>query len=187
MPNEDKKSVGLFLCPHCGEEVERLLANGRKDKSCGCVRSKNVITHGLARGGKKHPLYQVWRGMMDRCQNKKRNNYHRYGGRGISICKEWLDDPQKFFTWAFANGWERELEIDREDNDGNYSTKICRIVTHQQNSQNRSTTKLSYELASTIRRAYRKSGKSQRETAKDFGVSQMTINNVIKNKTWREK
>ena len=187
MSSGRKELLGLFLCPHCGEEVERLLANGRRDKSCGCARSKTVITHGLTRGGKQHPLFRVWLNMKARCQNKNSTDYHLYGGRGISICKEWLDDPQKFFTWGFANGWGRGLEIDREDNDGNYSPVNCRIVTHQQNCHNRSTTKLSYELANTIRGVYRKSGKSQVRTAKDFGVSRSTIRRVVKNLTWREK
>ncbi|MCK5607583.1 helix-turn-helix domain-containing protein [Candidatus Pacearchaeota archaeon] len=187
MPNKERRSAGLFLCPHCGEEVERLLAHGRKNKSCGCARSKNVTTHGLTRGGKKHPLFQILRNMKARCQNKNYISYHRYGGRGISICKEWLDDPQEFFTWGFANGWKRGLEIDRIDNDGGYSPENCRFTTRQQNCNNRSTTKLSYELADTIRKTYRKSGKSQEETAKDFGVSRSTIRRVIKNQIWRKK
>ena len=187
MPSGRRVSLGLFLCPRCGEEVERVLCEGGKNKSCGCVRGNYTTTHGLARRGKKHPLFWVWRGMKARCQNKNHILYHRYGGRGISICKEWLDDSQKFFKWAFANGWKRGLQIDRIDNDGGYSPENCRFGTRQQNCINRSTTKLSYEIANTIRRIYRTSGKSQREIAIDFNVSEATINSVIKNKTWRKK
>ena len=182
-----RQSIGLFLCPHCDEKVERVLSEGKRNKSCGCARVKHATTHGLTRGGKPHLLFWVWHGMKARCQNKNHTSYDRYGGRGIGICKEWLDDPQKFFTWAFANGWKRGLQIDRKDNDGCYSPGNCRFTTTQRNCQNRSSTKLNYDLASLIRNTYRKSGKSQRETALDFGVSEITVHRVIKNKIWRKK
>lgn len=71
--------------------------------------------------------------MRHRCRDKKD---HRYGGRGIAVCDEW-QDYETFRAWADANGWQQKLEIDRIDNDGPYSPGNCRIVTHQENCQNR--------------------------------------------------
>ena len=186
-PSGRKESIGLFLCPHCDQEVNKVLSDRKRNKSCGCARVKHATTHGLTRGGKQHPLLCVYYGIRARCQNKNHSSYDRYGGRGIGVCKEWLDEPQKFFEWALANGWEKGLEIDRLDNDGDYSPENCRITTHQYNSQNRSSTKLNYELANAIRKAYRESGKTQKKVGEDFGVSEITVHRVIKNKTWINK
>lgn len=116
MPNGRKQSTGLFLCPHCDEKVERVLSDGKKNKSCGCARVKHATSHGLTRGGKVNPLFWVWHGIKARCLNKKHSSYDRYGGRGIGICGSWLEDPEKFFKWAITNGWQRGLEVDRIDN-----------------------------------------------------------------------
>jgi len=55
--------------------------------------------HGLY----KTPLYGVWLNIKNRCMNSKCHNYHRYGGRGITVCAEWINDPVAFITWAFKS------------------------------------------------------------------------------------
>jgi hypothetical protein len=84
-----------------------------------------------------HPCQKVWEGMMRRCYSEKHQAYHRYGGRGISVCKEW-HDKHVFFEWAISNGWERGLQLDRIDNDGIYSPENCRIVDSITNANNKS-------------------------------------------------
>lgn len=76
-------------------------------------------------------------GMKNRCYNANEPKYPIYGGRGIAVCQEWLDDPDAFIDWALANGWKRELQIDRVDNDGPYSPDNCRWVTPLEQQRNR--------------------------------------------------
>ncbi len=78
-----------------------------------------------------HPLYSIANAMHQRCYNKKRKGYKNYGGRGIKVCDEWLNDKEAFINWSLDNGWEKGLTIDRIDNDGDYEPDNCRFVTRQ--------------------------------------------------------
>ena len=86
-------------------------------------------------------LYRRYYHIKERCYNPKAKSYHRYGGRGIRICDEWLNNYQAFEDWCIENGFEPNLAIDRIDNDGNYSPDNCRFVTLKENNQKRCTTK----------------------------------------------
>lgn len=106
--------------------------------SCGCLMRKEKPYHRI--GLHKHPLHHIWTNMKQRCYNERHIAYHRYGGRGISICEEWLNDFKKFYDWAIENNWHSELQIDRIDNDLGYSPENCRMATPRLNSNNRSDT-----------------------------------------------
>lgn len=81
-------------------------------------------------------LYWCWKAIKQRCLNPKNAAYKNYGARGIGICDEWMRfDP--FCEWALNNGWEEGLDIDRIDNDGDYSPDNCRWTTRMQNINNR--------------------------------------------------
>jgi len=73
--------------------------------------------------------------MIQRCTNPKHKHYNSYGGRGITVCKEW-ESFEAFLDWALKNGYSDTLEIDRKENDGNYEPGNCRFITHLENCHN---------------------------------------------------
>lgn len=81
-------------------------------------------------------LYFVYNSMKDRCKNKNTKNYKNYGGRGIRVCDEWNNSYEFFLKWALSNGYREGLQLDRIDNNGNYSPENCRWVSCKQNLNN---------------------------------------------------
>lgn len=98
---------------------------------CGCVQRERTVKHGVYAS----PLYQVWRHMVGRCTDPRNKSYARYGGRGISVCDRWMNPAN--FVADMSNSYQPGLELDREDNNGNYEPNNCRWVTHAQNADNR--------------------------------------------------
>lgn len=84
-----------------------------------------------------NPLYAIWNSMVQRCKNMKHRWYHRYGGRGIHICDEWVKDFDVFCAWAKESGYVSGLSIERKDNNGGYTPENCMWVERNQQSKNR--------------------------------------------------
>ena len=123
----------------CGNEcvVEvRCLKNGNT-QSCGCLRGRHHMTD--------TNIYKLWKGIKSRCFNKNHMHYDKYGGRGITICKEWMVF-ENFYDWAVKNGYKEGLSIDRVDNDKGYCPENCRWVNQSvQNSNKRNNVLVEYQ------------------------------------------
>ena len=128
-------------------------------------------------------LYAVWYNMKTRCFNKKVKQYKDYGGRGITICNEWLEFIP-FRDWSLFNGYQEGLEIDREDNDGNYEPSNCRWVTNKENLRNKRTT-INMQIANEIRILYNSGYYTRKELTEKYNISKQTISYIINNKQWK--
>lgn len=132
---KDKRGCWLWLCKcECGNET---IVNGAKlknghTKSCGCGSAGNHISHGKT--GTR--IYRIWQAMKSRCSNTDIPAYKDYGGRGISVCKEWESDFVCFYNWAISNGYDDNLSIDRIDVNGNYEPSNCRWTTKKEQAIN---------------------------------------------------
>lgn len=108
--------------------------NELKPKKVGNYHHNGNPKHGLYREHKD--LFNLWQTMKTRCENTNRDNYGRYGARGISVCEEW-QEAKNFVEWAMANGYQKGLQLDRIDNNKGYSPDNCRFVTAKENNRNR--------------------------------------------------
>lgn len=118
-------------------------------------------------------------GIMERCSNPNNANYKRYGGRGITVCQEWIDSPQAFVDWALANGFSPELQIDRIDNDKGYSPDNCRWVTARDNMRNRSVGVLTAEQVGQARFLIQIEEVTVNDIAEYLGVKRTTLNVIL--------
>ena len=131
----DAQGQPLWLCRcSCGKErpvVGSHLRNGTS-ASCGCQCLRYTI-HGYT----KFPEYEVWRHMIERCQDSKRKDWPRYGGRGIVVCQRWRDSFPAFYEDMGPRPTPAH-SIDRINNDGNYEPGNCRWATVAEQASNKS-------------------------------------------------
>lgn len=81
-------------------------------------------------------LHNIWCTMRERCRTKSSSGYRKYGAKGIKVCEEW-ESFEVFRDWAYANGYDDSLSIDRIDPLGNYEPSNCRWVTQKVQQNNR--------------------------------------------------
>ena len=128
----------------CGKKV---IVNGASllksvTKSCGCLKKEmDILTHTMhgqrgSRTGKNYTKeYSAWKNMRTRCLFATGEDYHYYGGRGITICPEW-DSFEQFFK-DMGPKPSALHSLDRKENDLGYSKDNCRWATGSEQAQNR--------------------------------------------------
>lgn len=138
-------------------------------------RNGNYHHNGNPKHGLYHDnvaLFNTWQTMKGRCENPNRPKYKDYGGRGINVCEEW-HEASNFILWALSHGYERGLQLDRIDNDGDYCPENCRFVTPKENSRNRRNTKRLTVNGET---------KTVDEWCEQLGLNQNTVYDWIRKK-----
>ena len=109
-------------------------------------------------------LYVIWKGMRNRCNNSRGENFANYGGRGIRVCREW--DLYGRFFWDMSPTFRLGLTLERIDNNGPYSKENCRWATREEQNSNK---------RNTIRLAFRGRTQSATQWARELGVKPDTI------------
>jgi hypothetical protein len=88
---------------------------------------KKIERHGHTPGnGKPSPTYSSWRAMRRRCNEPTNRKFHRYGAKGIRVCKRWCS-----FVSFLADMGERPLgkTLGRFRDKGNYTPSNCTWMT----------------------------------------------------------
>ena len=158
-----------YLCKcDCGKTLEvdygDLTRSYGGTKSCGCYRRDKATKH----NDWHNRVYKIYHAMLTRTTNPNYPEYKNYGGRGITICNEWLGENgyKNFKEWALENGYCDDLTIDRIDVNGNYEPSNCRWITRKEQADN--TTR-------TIRSTYNNQTKTLSEWAKTLDINRMTL------------
>lgn len=84
--------------------------------------------------------FNSWRAMVARCTNTDHKDYHNYGGRGIKICSQWINDFDVFFEDMGEK--PKGLSIDRINNNGDYEPYNCRWADAKQQARNKQNSRL---------------------------------------------
>jgi hypothetical protein len=138
-----------WLCRcDCGAErpvlAFSLLAG--KSQGCGCTRvavvRQRITKHGATTHAARSRAYAAWISAKSRCFNPKMAHWHRYGGRGITMCDAWRNDFPAFLREM--GECPPGLTLDRVNNDGHYEPGNCRWASMKEQGHNRSTTKERY-------------------------------------------
>lgn len=102
---ENSKQTHWLCRCECGNTTITTSAHLKDNhtKSCGCIQKAKVkkllSTHCLT----NTKLYKVYRGIIDRTRYTSNSKYKNYGGRGIKICDEWLNNFENFYKWSINN------------------------------------------------------------------------------------
>lgn len=160
-----------YLCEcDCANKTQRYVDEQNLKRgnstSCGCETAKSVRLRMTKHGDTGTRLFVIWANMKQRCLNPNSDCYHHYGGRGITICQEWLDSYESFRGWALAHGYRDDLSIDRINVNGDYSPDNCRWATAKEQGSNK---------RNNVRITYKNENHTINEWSEITGISRQTI------------
>jgi len=156
---------------YCSKHYQRLFRNGDPLK---LIKDQ----HGMA----GTLIYTTWLDMKQRCYYPKSINFNIYGGRGITVCERWNKSFRNFYK-DMGDRPFKGAQLDRIDNNGNYSPNNCRWVTTTENNRNRPSCKLTEKKVKDIREL--KYDLSVIEIAEMFDISKRYVYKIINKERWK--
>lgn len=141
-------------------------------KSCGCLQRDNRFRHGMAVRGSQTSTHATWLAMKQRCLNPNSASYHKYGGRGITVCARWLESFQNFLVDMGER--PKGLSLERKDNNAGYAPDNCRWATPAEQSLN---------TRRNINIEFRGRVQPRKQWAKEFNVNHETLRHRL-NRGW---
>ena len=138
--SKNRHSQWLCRC-ECGKEkiIRGDSLKNENTKSCGCLHIEISTKHGHRTEAKMSETYHSWNNMIQRCTNPKNEFYYNYGGRGITVCKRWLNFEN------FLKDMDevpKKHQIDRINNNGNYCKDNCKWSTRTEQGRNKRNNRL---------------------------------------------
>lgn len=121
-PNSKKKSrFAIFKCKQCKKEVTKSVLSVKTGNSILC-KSCRTINRNTTHNMSYSKYYYRWNNMKNRCYRKDDKHFQDYGGREITVCDEWRNDFESYFSYIskLDNAFKDGFSIDRINNDGNY-------------------------------------------------------------------
>jgi hypothetical protein len=162
--------MAIFKCEFCNNEFELRRDRGLKQSSCISCRGKQNSTHGMS--GTKQ--YNVWQQMVQRCKNPLHKKYHIYGGKGITVCDDWL--TFEGFWRDNESLYKDGLTIDRKDASLGYNVDNVRWIPKGKNSSE--TTKRRPVIQLTKRYEPLREWESAKYAADELGLTAAHISAV---------
>lgn len=117
----------------CGDVRDYFVNNMAKQRDPMCPTCR--LASRPSKGMHRHPLFNIWKAMIQRCENPRHTHFRSYGGRGISICDRWANSFESFFA-DMGNRPSKAFTLDRIDNDLGYAPNNCRWATRKEQMAN---------------------------------------------------
>jgi len=147
-----RKCIDCGMETHTAEDLAMFVncATGVHGKRNLCKECRNKRLRERYQTDERFRLRAKLNAIKQRCSNPKNPDYNYYGARGIIVCQQWLDNSDSFVDWALANGFQHGLELDRRDNNGDYTPENCRWVNRQTQTRNARSNVTDFERGTRI-------------------------------------